>query len=157
MKINMKLLSKQVWLALTGVFFLGAPAYSHWGAASPWTFAGQTNFCTHGSSTSSNFRKVRLQTIDVTFPLCFEGYQCFPYWLGHDAVVVNQTPSGKSNSGKADIFIFGHDNAVPPGSFLPYIASFNDLARNASGRLSSSQGKLFVNLQASCQSSDNML
>lgn len=159
--MNMKSTLNKLLMIAAGLFAVSAPTYAHWGAGTPWTFVGQSNECRHNSSSSTTHRRVRLQTLDVGFWFCNEiTGQCFWSSFGHDAVVTNITPKNnptKTNSGRADIILSGYDDAVPFGSFLPYFDFINDLPRNSAKNLSTSQGKLFSNLCAACQTSDAML
>jgi hypothetical protein len=76
------------------------------------------------------------------------------YLTFDNASITNVSPSGN-----ADVFVAGFDVNDPPGSFLPYLGTINNLARNSSASFGSVVGatKLLFNLQATCQTSDNML
>jgi len=161
--MTLRTMLNRLLMLTAGLLAVAAPSYAHWGAISPWAFAGQSATCKHGSSTSLSYREVRVTTYHFYEETCepspFGGVICWPIINFFDSVARNRTPSGKSNSGKADVFWVGYDDAVPPGSFLPYIATINDLPRGAANErwFSSFIGKTFWNLQTACQTSDSML
>jgi hypothetical protein len=138
-------------ISIAGILLVTAPTYAHWGASSPWAFSANndTQYCTHGQSGHADYRKVRLVATRAFIPLDVGGF----------IIIDNATMKNVSPSGNADVFVAGYDVNDPPGSFLPYLGTINNLARNASANFGSVVGatKLLFNLQATCETSDNML
>jgi hypothetical protein len=146
-----------------GLFCATTPAYAHWGSASPWAFAAnnQDADCSHTHANSASHTrtarvKARRHFIDLGCEVNPITGQCVPFFLlFDDATVTNRS----SNSRTADVIFFGWDANNPPGGFLPYLASFDDLPVNSSRSLAAAvdKGTSLWNLQAACQVTSDMI
>src|SRR5688500_10456090 len=119
--------SNRLLMIAAGLLAVATPTYADWGPSSALVAHGGTAYCDH-SHNGSFVRRVRVRTIRYTDYECAQVGSENPGCL---SVPVRQWDDSEARnmSATADIVLWGID-IDNPGTFLPYLAIFDNVPRD---------------------------